>query len=353
MNVKKILCFFLILLLLSGCSSQPEKEETEETVGKSFFETTGIDKENIREVDLVYMDQAVPFNEEQKTNFIGILSRSTGFEPGETHVFKQSDYTVRIITEKETFDYTFYWFNGRRAVSKIEENDPRCGNDAAQAYFFCDNRFDVNINGIIHHFRFAEGDIWTEDNSWDLYNSRAKKEGLKQRYELDGYDQDCPYGFAFASINLSSDPDYTMILEAEETKNVVLAQYVGKAHNEKTSMVDDPAYFMVLEILKGDIQVGHTIMIPMAAVNHLYYDENYSLSVKPYYPSPVTPEYQKGKVYLLCLTDIKDYGGYQSSLYQYSEAILEGDLLFPTYNTEVHPFYNVPLDNIREFLAKE
>ena len=352
---KKLFCFVLTVtfIMLSGCSMQSKTREPDNVTGKSFFEAAGIDSEAIKEIDLVYMDQAVSFSEEQKENFIQILSRSARFELEEAHVFKPSDYVVRFVTEDGAVDYTFYWFNGRRAVSELDDNNEQYGNDTVQAYVFCDNRFDVEINGTICYFRFADGDIWTEDNSWDLYNSRAKKEGLKQRYELDGYDQDCPYGLTFASINLSSDPDYMMILEDEETKNVVLAQYVGKAHNENTSKVDDQAYFMVLETLKGNIQVGHTIMIPVAAVNNPYYDDSYSLSLKPYYPSPVAPEYQKGEVYLLCLNDLQEYGGYQSSLSQYSQAILEGDTLFPTYNTEIHPFYNIPLSKIREALESK
>ncbi len=352
---KKLFCFVLTVtfIMLSGCSTQSETKRLESVTGKSFFEAAGIDSEAIKEINLVYMDQAVSLSEEQKENFIQILSRSAGFEPEEAHVFKPSDYVVRFVTEDGAVDYTFYWFNGRRDLDDTGEDTARCGNDYSDAYLFCDNRFDVDLNGTICHFRFADGDVWTEDVSWDVYSSRAKKEGLKQRYELDGFDQDCRFETAFASNNLAYDPDYKNVLENEDTKIVILARYVGNGHTEKTGKMNEDAYFMVEETLKGEIEAGHTIMVPVMAEIYPYYDDNYTLSVFPVYLSPVTPEFQKGKVYLLCLKDQTEGDGYLFSLSQYSQAVLEGDTLFPTYNTEIHPFYNIPLSKIREALESK
>ena len=75
------------------------------------------------------------------------------------------------------------------------------------------------------------------------------------------------------------------------------------------------------------------------------------------------PDYLPGVQYLICVDIIQyevqvdtDQDSYtymeqrNQTHGQYDTAVVDGDMLYPRYNTELHPFYNLHLNELKELL---
>ena len=328
----------VLSLLLSGCSASRSSDEP-----PAVWDVLGVQSEDITSIELVYHDQAVPLNEDQLQSFLTMLNGAAPFVPDNDHAYKPSDYTIVFRSADESIAASFVWFEGRIALDPPKEG---MFEYSPSRYALLDTRFDLLIDGKTYSFRQdnAEGNsLWNETIICMIYDSNAKKEGLKARYQLDGFDRE--------SFNLI--PSYTPVeipglsevLFHERNDLIVLAQYVGKTYS------DDPVYrrfgdhvFDVADVLHGN----------STGVIRMHSQTGVSAEADPsflwgYYPDILSPVFEEGSYYLLCLGAEQD-GTYFLPLQQFSCAVLDHDTLYPAYNTEYHPFSAVLLSNIIEML---
>lgn len=69
------------------------------------------------------------------------------------------------------------------------------------------------------------------------------------------------------------------------------------------------------------------------------------------YPCREEADLVSGCLYLLCLQKQDESGIYQLVDETCSCGVVVGDRVYPRYNTEIHPFYDQPLEEIRQYAA--
>ena len=93
------------------------------------------------------------------------------------------------------------------------------------------------------------------------------------------------------------------------------------------------------------------------------YEDGYWDQISIAQQSIHNPDYLPGVQYLICVDIIQyevqvdtDQGSYTDMVQrnqthgQYDTAVVDGDMLYPRYNTELHPFYNLHLNELKELL---
>lgn len=337
-----LLVSILLSSLLTSCGADIEEKD----FVTSFFDVLGFEAASVTKIELEYQNQKVQLSESVCQDFLETLQAASPFEAEEKHVYTPSDYLVYFTTEDKTIPVTFYWFSGRQMVGErvmVTDGDPQ------QSFEYIDDRFDVMIKDTIYHFRFGKtenGGVkrWTEDTMRETFDARASQTGLKRRGTLDGFDK-----WGYVSLTYL-EPEITWQELIEDADLVVVVTYLEQLLPEK-KLTGWPGgkgidQFRIDNILKGNIE-RETIELPT------WYGVEV-LSGNRYGVYPVCkPPYITGQKYLLVLK--KDNGIFHEiDLYGtggYSAEVEEG-YLFPRYNTEHHPFYNVALEEIVDFVSQ-
>lgn len=330
----------MLLLCICSCGSH-QKSNT-------FWDELGADKEDIDEVWLVYRDQKVRLEEQTMNDFLQTISEAKPSEVEDNHEFTPSDYTVIFSADGHEYPVIFYWFP---YVVQLSYERTQVMNEylkTDQDYLKpIGDRFDAVMQGKKYHFRFSEERKWTESLMRDVYDRCAKNQGLLTRMEQDGGDhwQEVPLDPASPIFE-----DYPLSRILEESDRVLLCTFEREIIDGRWDRSRRTDYlFRVDEVLKGEMQKSWYVMNGYPTPRTVYSWKGNDSDVIIYYANFYNPEYQKGKQYLICIaeTDIDD-----DYFAQYGTAILDGDTLFPRFNTEQHPFYNVKLEDVREYLEK-
>ena len=109
--------------------------------------------------------------------------------------------------------------------------------------------------------------------------------------------------------------------------------------------------FRVDEVLKGEEDERYYRMYRSNRLNRII-QANGQYLIPDF--SNQNPDYRQGEQYLICIRQEEPGVSGENDFYfgQYGSAVVDGDTLFPRFNTEDHPFYNVKIQALRDLLAE-
>ena len=343
-----VLVLLCMLFGISSCKALSANKDPKAAPRGSVFQKLKLEEEEIIGIDLVYKNQRVSFSDSLVQDFLETLTLSQECLVEEKHLFFPSDYGIIFVTETGEIPVVFYWFSGREMEGEritVTDGDPM------QPFKYVDDRFDVQIDEIVYHFRFGcdkEGrqNIWTEDTSRQVYDAMASQQGLFRRGILDGFDY---FGYGSPSY-LEPNIHWQEVIDLSDI--VALTTYLGKrADNTRPDSwpwKNGLDCFVIEDLIKGEIP-GEDIEIQLI---DWYGEDAYNGRGYAIYPV-ANPPYIQGETYLLVLQitestlhemDLYGSGGYS--------AVVDDGTVFPRYNTEHHPFYNISLADIRDYCNK-
>lgn len=341
-NVLLSICAFLIAVLTFAyvyyIHSQPENQ--------TFYDQLGVSPEAVDEVILRYHDQDVIMGQRSTEDFLETLKLSKPTVIADQHEFTPSDIEVIFKSGQREYPVTFYWFpyhtpNGLTSGNGSIHFDYT---SKEQAEFLnpgqrIGDRFDVMIGSATFHYRFQTEKVWTEELMRSVYDQSAAEQSLRRMAVLDGGD------VGYLQQGLYTDQTYSIEEILSQSDLVLLATFERTIWCQDMAkyLFSDQDQFHVDEVLKGNL-TDEWYMFPSNTLWECYIDgfDQIQIAYQPAY----APLYEKGKQYLICF----DADGGDGYFGQYGSAVLDGDLLFPRYNTEDHPFYNVSLQTVRELL---
>ena len=162
--IRKIPPLFLLLLLLAFCLSAPSAPQT-------LLEALSLTPEAVQSVYLSYGKYRVPLREADQSELLAIFAAAQRRpQREEAQGWRPSDYTVHLVTDRQTYDLTLYWFTGRN-----------------EQYAYADRRFDAEWQGHYYSFEQPQERYWNEDVVAAKFQQAAAASGLGERWELDGY----------------------------------------------------------------------------------------------------------------------------------------------------------------------
>ena len=311
-----------------------------------FWGQLGITKKQVEEVRLVYEDQEVRMEDQTLEDFLDTLSTMEKTEVSDTHEFCPSDVGVIFVAEGRQYPVTFYWF-------------PYLAEEI-NSFETMEDRVDIKLDDTLHHFRLTTAKTWTEEKMLQMYDQYAEKQGLLQRCKLRCADR----------IEQSESPfcqeTYSLQEVLEQSDLVFLGTYIDFyapdmfLYPRNLSRKECIERFHIDEVLKGSSEEPYYNV-------YGYHVPNYMLRyVDPAHPtqrvtdwiissaSIYDPFYKEGGQYLICVKQQEPGISREGDFYfgQYGSAIVDGDTLFPRFNTENHPFYNVKIQTVRDLLAE-
>lgn len=318
--IRKISPLFLLLLLLAFCLSAPRAPQT-------LLEALSLTPEAVQSVYLSYGKYRVPLRKADQSELLAIFAAAQRRpQREEAQGWRPSDYTVHLVTDRQTYDLTLYWFTGRN-----------------EQYAYADRRFDAEWQGHYYSFEQPQERYWNEDVVTATFQQAAAASGLGERWELDGYagrltliDQ----GPLAGLDALTSTPEAIM----DQADVVLTADFTGEYRcNDRGWRVP---LFKVAEVWKAAAALPKAILLQSS----LPYGETVREG-KTYilYPPAEAPAFREGERVLLCLLDTAE--GYYLVNPVCGSARLWGSTTFPRYNTQVHPFYGQSVEALRAYVS--
>lgn len=343
---KAIILFGCGILIIIGVffyiTKQKEKKEQ-----YTVFEQIGLEIENIEEIWLSYRNQKVLMTEQAKEDFLDSLSHSEAITVEDNHEFTASKIEIIFVANEVKYPVTFYWFPyylptemsyGAHTVA-VDYNQIVSEANKVQ---LIGNRFDITMDGKKYHYRFITEKVLTEDLMCSLYDKCAIQQNLLSRAKLDGADE------SFSQRGLCVSKIYTLEEVLSESDLIFIGTYERTIWCQDMAkyMYSDMDQFHIDEVLKGET-IEEWYMFQSDFLWDCYIDGFGKIQIadKPVY----SPAYQIGESYLICVNE--DSEGENKYFGQYGTAVIDGDTLFPRFNTEEHPFYNIELQTIREYLS--
>ena len=309
-----------------------------------FWRQLGVQKEEVDEIRLIFQDQIVILEENKATAFLDTLTSLEEKEVVDQHEFTPSDISVVFVTDGEEQEVTFYWFPYKKILADGAGVIYAGSNQKLPQ--ITGNRVDVTIEGKKYHFSFSTDQMWTEELMCQAYDQCAEYQGLKKMYQLRGGD----YYDNVESAMLEEMPTAVDILDSSDI--VFLGTFLTQAYNHHPgdfAHVKSIEIFRIDEVLKGTADEMYYNILSEHTANRAYMDSNYE-AVTIVNESFYNPVYQKGNQYLICVDTDKD--DIYQTFCQYGTAVVDGDTLFPRFNTEEHPFYNVKIQTVRDLLEE-
>lgn len=304
-----------------------------------FFQAMGFDAEDVEAVVIQHHDTSVELRQAYCDRLIECLSKARGSKLSDAaaYPYTPTDYAISFIADGKEIPVIFSWFIG-------EEYKPLENGIITTKYL--DSRFDICIHDQWYCFQQDEDAIWHEKDSVDAYKKSAQYRKIKllPQYKIDGYDSEVshidgsdgiPMGITWQGRSRQE------IIDASDL--LVVATSAGMIHEDEYPYELEYRYcnfesFQVQEVLKGSCDD-----------NLLYVYQEYgerSNGTQILYPPAEDPLYEKGKTYLLCLKKKEGEGYYQMTAGIFSSGIVQGDRVYPRYNTEYHPFANITLEEV-------
>lgn len=332
--------FLLIIILLPLCLAFCLLLSSS---SRSFWDQLGVPSDSIDEIHFSYRDQSIPLDQFAMNQFIHALSQSEPARIEENHEFTPSDIDVTFLSGNQKVQVTFYWFP---YIAKLEgfEDVMIDASETESFYPLIGNRFDAVINGKKYHYRFTSSDVWTEEMAHSSYNRIASVNHFPTTAKIDGCDR------GYTQAGLFSAKPYTLNEILSESSLIFLGTYEGDCRRKPytdASYTIDWDRFYIQEILKGTSE-SLWYELPTDRKGSFFQDAWNRMCAA--YPAVYAPNFQTDEVYLICC--IQNSEGYDQYFGQYSTAVLEDGVLFPRFNTEDHPFYNISLQEVRQRLKE-
>lgn len=300
-------------------------------------------------IHIEYLGVSIELNEEDKDEILECFEAATLREAIQTEPFNESEFILSIEWEKETKEYPICWFNAKKFNGDSVIGD-------------LDRRFDILIDDQWYVFDQDEKLYWNEDKLYRAFYMADALENVKlpKRYILDGYDAepfvDMYYNNGFATINQYLSEVNEMKAEEilEEAQYVIVGTMEGtellREVNLWNQRFEEVEKIHVEEVLKGE-GVEEYLYIRGTYGMHMVNGIKYIT-----YPPREAPMLKTGTRYLICLSETNEIFGSRAEwkFYTYDgggtadRAVIKDEITYPCYNTEYHPFYNIPMENIRE-----
>lgn len=342
------LCIGLLALFLCDLGYShfhPNMGEGITDYARSFWQQLCVKKEDIEEVRYCYQGQEITLGKIATERTLDCLSLSEPTEVEENHEFIPSSIGVTFIANGKEYPVTFYWFP---YVAASVGNFSGCTSELLPSSppSIIGDRFDVMIDGKKYHYRFTTDQVLTEENMLSVYDQLASENHLLTRAEMDGG------SFAYQQGGLFTTETYTADEILSQSQLILLATYKGERWNIDPEIVVAPSrgfsdIFYIDEVLKGEAE-DLTYAVPSGSVGK-YVGNIRTGKTQVAYPAVYAPPLQIGKQYLICVG--KNSYGAPEYFGQYGRAVLDGNTLFPIFNTEEHPFYNVSLQDVRDLIS--
>lgn len=318
---------------------------------KSFWQQLGAEREQVDEVRFTYRNQTVTLDHWYTERFLDAISASEPAVISEAHEFTPSEITVTFRCGKREYPLTFYWF----PYDTMPGETPGTLFDYADSYQppsveRIGDRFDVIIGGKKYHYRFTGSTMWTEEDMRAAYGdavsvyNRSAEQRLLSMAKLDGA------AGSYSSGGLLSAHPYSLEEILSESDLVFLATHEGICIDRFPASQNPIRYnwdhFHIQEVLKGEADSPWYNLLSSSFGKFCMLNDQLLVA----YPRAYAPDFKPGLTYLICARQTEDGDVYFG---QYSTAVLDQDTLFPRFNTENHPFYNISLSQLRERLASD
>lgn len=298
----------------------------------SVWELVEMKKEELLSVELVYRDCAVPLREGAFQKLCAIFDTAQPVKYSETEIHIPSEYRIRFVDFGDNAkEITIYWFEPD--FMKFAEEAPM------------QLRFDVEIKGEFYSFRQVETFYWTEDISRKAYEEGARYYKLPVRAKVEGLSA---LGFGAEPMYLSAAMSWQEI--CEEADLIMTCIYEGLCVCAEGAEIAIFNSFYPLRIFKGSDEASHIFLNVQEGVQ-FYSKGNMSRGL-----SPITePEFEEGKTYFLLLQKLHTETEQDPPLYRFARRAYNAmgigtHGLYPLYNTEDHPFLNIAIEQVEEYL---
>ncbi len=349
-----IMIAIIIAALIAFGIMTPEKQS-------GFWGQLGITRESIKEVQLEFQGQRVVMTETKAVSFLDTLTTLEKVEVADDHEFTPSDIKVILKTEREEQEVIFYWFTNHQTFPAGITVCYGASTDI-EPMELLGNRVDVLFNGNKYHFQFTTQQVWSETLMRQTYDQLAESQGLFARYELLGGDRfNEPLSEFQTEVPSLEDivSNSELIFLGTHMAKVSNNNYYEYGHGRSLEV------FAVDEVLKGSFDDTYYRMSSEHTTSgaDIGFEEGYWDQISIAQQSIHNPDYLPGVQYLICVDIIQyevqvdtDQGSYNDMVQrnqthgQYDTAVMDGDMLYPRYNTESHPFYNVHLNELKELL---
>ena len=345
----------IIIAVLIACGIlTPEKQS-------GFWGQLGITRESIKEVQLEFQGQRVGMTETKAASFLDTLTTLETVEVADDHEFTPSDIKVILKTEGEEQEVIFYWFTNHQTVPAGVTICYGASTDI-EPMELLGNRVDVLFDGNKYHFQFTTQQVWSETLMRQSYDQLAESQGLFTRCELLGGDR-----FNERPSEFQTEVPYLEDI-VNNSELIFLGTYMVKVNNNyyyKYGNGRSLEVFAVDEVLKGSFDGEYYRMSSEHTTSEALvgYEDGYWDQISIAQQSIHNPDYLPGVQYLICVDIIQyevevdtDQDSYtymeqrNQTHGQYDTAVVDGDMLYPRYNTELHPFYNLHLNELKELL---
>ncbi|MCI8632884.1 MAG: hypothetical protein HFE64_05310 [Lachnospiraceae bacterium] len=318
---------------------------------KPFWQQLGAQREQVDAVRFTYHGQSVSLDRRDTTRFLDAISASEPAVISEAHEFTPCDITVTFLCGEAEYLLTFYWF----PYDTMPGETPGALFDYADSYqppLFerIGNRFDVIIDGQKYHYRFTGSTMWTEEDMRAAYNNavsvynRSSEQRLLSMAKLDGA------AGSYSPGGLLSAHPYSLEEILSESDLIFLATHEGICIDRFPASQNPIRYnwdhFHIQEVLKGEANSPWYKLLSSSFGKFCMLNDQLLVA----YPRAYAPDFKPELTYLICVKQTEDGDVYFG---QYSTAVLDQDTLFPRFNTEDHPFYNISLSQLRERLASD
>lgn len=270
--------------------------------------------------------------------------------------FSFSDFLLHIKAKEGEKTIQIRFFNG---IAKPD-------GDSALAFEYIDNRIDFLIDGHIYSFESDSNLHLTEEMMIEMFNQGARRSGLPQMWEIDGFSQGIytrvPYptdispGITLPLLEF--DPRSTSCLDILSSSDFVASvEYSGPVNGATWGRYYVEG-FRIKNVYKDYDEARSKLSKKRVIIDEYLFLENSSRIVQKQnprsteyeltkiYPHPCMPDYRVGTTYLLCIDSSFYSEGQIPAISPMRIAIIQDGTLYPCYNSEHHPFYGLTLKDL-------
>lgn len=351
-NIQKYSIIALLLVsmvLMWGCKSD-----------SSFWHTLGVKESSGISIEAEYHQTTVPLLNADQEQIIDFLNSLT-IKPNPTSgPFSFSAFSLVFRSETAEKEARIRFFNG---IGRPEGEYPL-------AFEFIDNRIDFEIDGKLYAFESNSGLHLTEEMMIEMFNQGARRQGMPMMWEVDGFSQgiytQVPYpsdiGAGLTLPLLEFDCQKASWCDILDSCDFVAAvEYVGPV----TGTLWGRYYvegFRIHKVYKNSDNAENKLSEKHIILDDFLFLENVSRIIpkdspgknEPVlvknYPHPCMPDYIAGEIYLVCLTSSHYSQGLIPAIGPARIAVIKEGILFPCYNTELHPFIGLKETELSAYL---
>lgn len=198
------------------------------------------------------------------------------------------------------------------------------------------------------------------------YNQSAQSQNLPKRHQVDGFenglimgDVDGYYQYMDYRFEFGHEvPTWQEVLEASDW--ILEVEYLGRIQKFTGPDSEDfeVACFRVVQALRGDSPWGGLFYaMPVSRLLEVPHTSRELYKTMICFPQAMSPDYIPGEKYLVCLAERENYSEEMSvfpGIDPFRIARIkdsgQGETAVPRYNTEHHPFLNIPMEEIKAYL---